>query len=153
LQEGTEESIHDLDVDDVLRVDAQGPNFLLHINDRLVSQVTDATYANGELGFYVETFDATTTHIHFDQFTIRDLTLSLMCSVEGGTLYVRSGPSKTFAQVAVLSDGDVVQALGISPGQWIKIVVSGSDQPGWVSYSDGFMSCTPTVDLFPVVNP
>ena len=27
LQEGTEESIQDLDVDDVLRVDAQGPNF------------------------------------------------------------------------------------------------------------------------------
>ena len=65
---------------------------------------------------------------------------------------MRSGPSKTFAQVAVLNDGDSVQALGISPNQWIKIRVEGSEEPGWVSYDDGFFSCSPTVDLFPIVN-
>ena len=153
LQEGVDESIHDLDADDLLRVDAQGPNFLFHINDRLVSQVTDPAYASGEIGFYVETVDAANAHIHFNDLTIQDLTLSLMCSVDQGTLYVRSGPGKTFAQTALLSKGDSVQALGISPNKWIKIVVPGSDTPGWVSYSDGYMSCTPTVDLFPIVNP
>ena len=35
LQEGVEESIQGLDVDDLLRVDAQGSNFLFRINDQL----------------------------------------------------------------------------------------------------------------------
>ena len=47
----------------------------------------------------------------------------------------------------------MLQALGISPNQWIKIRMKGSNDPGWVSYSEGYMSCTPTVDLFPSVNP
>ncbi len=153
LAEGTEDSIHDLDTADALRVDAQGSNFFFHINDKLVSQVTDSDYADGEVGFYVETFDATNIHIHFDELTIRDVELSLLCSINGGTVYVRSGPSKTYSQTAILSNGDVVQALGKSSNQWIKIVVKGSDVPGWVSYSEGYMSCTPTVDLFPVVSP
>jgi len=154
LQEGVEESIHDLDVDDLLRVDAQGSNFLFHINDRLVGQVTDSDYTSGEVGLYAQSFDSPTTHIHFNTFTIRDLTLSLMCSInEGGTVNVRSGPSKTYPQIAVLSSGDTVKALGKSPNQWIQIVVEGSNEPGWVSYSEGYMSCTPSVDLFPIVSP
>src|SRR6476660_7732300 len=47
LAEGTDESIHELDKDDTLRVDAQGSNFLFHINDQLVSQATDPDYAGG----------------------------------------------------------------------------------------------------------
>ena len=66
---------------------------------------------------------------------------------------VRTGPSKTNPQIAVLSSGDTVQALGKSPNNWIQIVVEGSNEPGWVSYSEGYMTCTPSVDLFPVVNP
>jgi hypothetical protein len=153
LTEGTAESIHDADVDDVLRVDAQGSNFLFHINDQMVGQVTDPDYASGEIGFYVESFDSANTHIHFNTFTLKNVELTLTCTVSGGTLYVRAGPGKTNAQISVLNDGDTVQALGISPNQWIKISVEGSDEPGWVSYSDGYLSCTPTVDLFPVVNP
>jgi hypothetical protein len=153
LAEGTDDSIHDLDTVDALRVDAQGPNFLFHINDHLVGQSTDSDYASGEIGFYVESFDSANTHIHFDKLTIRDVTLSLMCSINGGTVYVRSGPGKTYPQTGLLSDGDTVTALGINPNQWIKILVEGSNDPGWVSYSEGYMSCTPTVDLFPLVNP
>ena len=153
LTEGTEDGIHDLDTDDSLRVDAQGPNLLLHINDKLVGQVTDPDYASGEVGFYVESFDATNAHIHFDKLTIQDLTLSLLCSINEGTVYVRSGPGKTYSQIAVLSSGARVKALGISPNRWIKIVVEGNDNPGWVSYSEGYMSCTPTIDLFPTVGP
>ena len=155
LLEGVEESIHDLDVDDLLRVDAQGPNLFFHLNDQLVGQVTDPDYASGEIGFYVESFDSPNTHIHFDTFTIRDLELSLTCTVvNDGTLNVRSGPSKTFSQIAVLSNGDTVEALGISPdGLWIKINVEGSEEPGWVGYTEGFLSCTPSIDLFPIVSP
>ena len=153
LTEGTDENIHELDNDDTLRVDAQGANFLFHLNDQLIGQATDADYASGEIGFYVESFDSPNTHIHFDKLTIRDLTLDLMCTINEGTVYVRSGPGKTYAQIAVLSDGDTVKALGISPNQWIKIIVEGSNDPGWVSYSEGYMSCTPTVDLFPIVSP
>lgn len=136
---------------DLLRVDAQGSNFFFHINDRLVAQVTDPDYASGEVGFYVETIDSPNTHIHFDTFTIRDVELALTCAVSGGTLYVRSGPGKTFSQTGLLSDGDTVEALGISANQWIKIAVEGSNEPGWVSYDEGFISCTPSIDLFPVV--
>jgi len=151
LQEGADESIHDPDVGDLLRVDAQGSNFLFHINDRLVAQISDPDYASGEVGFYVESFDSPATHIHFDTFTIRDVDLVLSCNVSGGTLYVRSGPGKTFAQTGILADGDSVKALGISSNKWIKILTEGSDQPGWVSYAEGYMFCTPTIDLFPIV--
>jgi len=152
LAEGTDDNLHDLDSDDTLRVDAQGPNFLFHLNDQLIGQASDPDYASGEIGFYVESFDSPNTHIHFDKFTIRDLTLSLVCNVNEGTLYVRSGPGKTYSQTAILSNGDTVKALGISPNKWIKIVLESGDQ-GWVSYSEGLISCTPTVDLFPIVSP
>src|SRR5215217_8804040 len=56
LTAGTADSLHDPDNDDILRVDAQGPNFLFHINDQLVGQTTDPDYASGEVGFYVESF-------------------------------------------------------------------------------------------------
>jgi hypothetical protein len=141
-------------VDDALRVDAQGPNFLFHINDTLIAQVTDPDYTGGEIGFYAEAFDSPQAHIHFDKLTISDVDIALTCEVVNeATLYVRSGPGKTYPQTAVLSNGDSVKALGISPNRWIKIVVEGSDEPGWVSYDDGFLKCTPTIDLFPIVSP
>ena len=153
LQEGTDPSIHDLDVDDLLRVDAQGPNFFFHINDQLVAQITDPDYASGEVGFYVESFDSPNTHIHFDTFSIREVELTLTCSVSAGTLNVRTGPSTSFAHIGVLSDGDTVDALGVSPDRtWVKINMEGSDEPGWVFNTAGFLSCTPTLDLFPVVS-
>jgi Bacterial SH3 domain len=153
LQEGTDDSIHDRDTDDLLRVDAAGSNFLLHVNDHIVGQATDDTYQSGEVGLYAESIDSPKIHIHYDTFTIRDLTLDLACSINGGTVNVRSGPGKTYPQMALLSDGDTVKALGISPNHWVEIQVEGSDAPGWVSYSDGYMSCIPSVDLFPVVSP
>ena len=57
-------------MDDVLRVDAQGSTFYLHINDRVVAQVTDADYAAGEVGFYVQTLDSAQAHLHFDDIQI-----------------------------------------------------------------------------------
>jgi hypothetical protein len=154
LTEGVEESIQGLDVDDLLRVDAQGSSFLFSINDRLVGQVTDADYPEGTVGLYAENIENTNTHVHFDTLTIRDVTFTLMCTIsEGGTVYVRSGPSQTFPQTGLLTSGDTVKALGKSSNNCIQIVVEGSTEPGWVSFSEGYMSCTPSVDLFPVVSP
>src|SRR5688572_11033968 len=154
LQEGTEESIHDLDVDDVLRVDAQGPNFFFHINNRLVGQVTDPDYASGEVGFYVESFDSPNTHIHFNTLTIRDVELSLTCEVNAGALYVRSGPGTTYSSLAVLSEGDTVEPLGVSPDkQWIQIKADGTKEQSWIFNSEGFVTCNAPVELLPTVNP
>ena len=154
LTQGTDESIQGLDVDDSLRVDAQGSSFLFSINNQLVGQMTDTDYAEGTVGFYAENIENTNTHVHFDELTIRDVTFALMCTIsEGGTVYVRSGPSQTFPQTGLLASGDTVKALGKSSSNWIQIEQEGSAEPGWVSYSEGYMTCTPSVDLFPVVSP
>jgi hypothetical protein len=124
---------------------------LFSINERLVGQVTDSDYPGGEIGLYAENIENANTHVHFGNLTIREVKYSLKCQVLGGTLNVRTGPGKNNPQIGLLSEGDEVTALGRSANQWIKIVVEGSDQPGWVSYDDGLMSCTPSVDLFPIV--
>jgi Bacterial SH3 domain len=154
LTEGTEENIHDLDADDRLRVDAHGPNFLFHINDKLVGQATDPDYADGEVGFYVESFDSAATHIHFDTLTIRNFEVSLLCNVNALALNVRSGPSTTFSSNAFLSTGDTIEPLGLSPdGEWIKIKMEGNEEGGWVFNSPTFVSCNADVGLLPVVKP
>jgi hypothetical protein len=154
LTEGTEETIHDLDVDDLLRVDAQGDNFFLHINDRLVAEFSDPDYASGEVGFYVESFDSPNTHIHFNTLTVRDVELSVSCDVNAGALYVRSGPGTTYSSLAVLSDGDTVEPLGISPDkQWIKIKAEDGQDQAWIFNSEGFVTCNAPVELLPTVNP
>ena len=154
LSEGTEENIHDLDNDDTLRVDAQGPNFLFHLNEQLVGQATDAEYASGEIGFYVESFDSVNTHIHFDKLTIRDFQVSIACNVDALALNVRSGPGKAFSSFAFLSNGDTVEPVGRSAdNEWIKIKINGTEDQGWVFNSSGFLSCNASVKLLPVINP
>lgn len=152
LTEGSHEDIHDLDVDDALRVDAQGADFLFHINNQLVSQVTDPDYTSGEVGFYVESFDSASTHIHFNELTIREFEVSLLCNVNALTLNVRSGPGTTFSTSGFLSSGETIEPVGISAdGEWLKLDVEGSDSGGWVFNSPGFVSCNADVDLLPVV--
>ncbi len=80
LAEGKVDSLHGFappgftpDKPDILRVDARGADFIFHINDRPIIQVNDADYATGELGFFVETFDETLTHIHYDELVARQV--------------------------------------------------------------------------------
>jgi len=154
LKEGTEESIHDLDTEDILRVDAQGSDFFFYINDKLVSQASDSDYAVGEVGLYVQTFDSPGAHIHFDNLTIQEFKASLSCNVNALTLNVRSGPSTSFSSFTFLSNGDIIEPLGRSPdGNWIRIRVEGSENEGWVFNSAGFVSCDGDVDILPVLNP
>jgi hypothetical protein len=154
LAQGTENSIHDLDSADALRVDASGTNLFFHINDRLVGQVTDPDYAQGEVGFYVETLDAANVHIHFDTLLVRDVEVSLLCDINADTLYVRGGPGKRFTPIGVLSSGDRVEPLGRSPdGQWAKIGMEGNENPGWIFISEAFMACNAPIDALPTVSP
>jgi hypothetical protein len=75
LDEGSNDTIQGFGEDntDVLRVDAEGTNLAFHINDQIVTLVGDADYANGEVGFYVENFDESMAHIHYDMLTIREV--------------------------------------------------------------------------------
>jgi hypothetical protein len=154
LQQGVAEGLKGLTADDLLRVDTQGPNFFFHINDQLVGEVSDIAYKTGEVGLYTETIDSPHIRVHFDALTIRDLQLDLTCNITGGTFNVRTGPGKSFPQVAVLSAGAPLQPTGVSANrEWIQIKLQDSNDLGWVSFSEGFMSCTPSLDLFPIVNP
>lgn len=154
LLEGTDEDIHDLDTDDALRVDAQGSSFIFHINDTLVGQVTDSDYAAGEVGFYVESFDSTNTHIHFDDLVIREFEVSVICNVRALTMNVRSGPSTRNPSITFLSSGNTVEPLArTEANDWIKIKLDRSENEGWIFNSPEYLSCQPDVNLLPVASP
>jgi hypothetical protein len=70
LAEGALASIQGLATADTLRVEAVGPDFTFLINGQTVTQVNDPDYANGDVGFIVETFDESLAHIHYDSLTI-----------------------------------------------------------------------------------
>jgi len=153
LAEGTDEDIHDADEGDVLRVDAQGSNFSFSINDKLVSQITDSDYVDGEVGFYVQTFDAANVHIHFDELNIRTFEATLLCDVKALAMNVRDGPGTSYASSKFLSSGDSIQPLGRSEdGDWLLISLDGNGR-GWVSYAEGYLDCNASVDTLSVIAP
>jgi mannan endo-1,4-beta-mannosidase len=57
---------------DQLKVEASGSTMIFSVNGQVVTQVSDADYAQGNVGFYVETLDETLAHIHYDALTIRE---------------------------------------------------------------------------------
>jgi hypothetical protein len=59
------------DKKDDLRVDAIGSNFTFFINGHDVAHVSDADYATGDVGFFVETLDESLIHVHYDSLIIR----------------------------------------------------------------------------------
>jgi hypothetical protein len=153
LAEGTDESIHDLDTADVLRVDAQGPDFIFHINDRLVGQVSDADYATGEVGFFVQTFDSANVHVHFDDLSIQSFETLPACTVNALALNVRTGPGTSFASFMFLAMSDTFQPIArTESGNWLKVRIQSSDEAGWVFNSPGFVACSTDTSLLPVEN-
>ena len=84
LEQGQDDSIQSFEAVDTLRVDARGSDFLFHINGQPVGQVNDADYTSGEVGVYVQTFDSSQAHIHFDLLTIWEVQL---LPLEEGLLY------------------------------------------------------------------
>ena len=151
LGQGTADQIHAADVGDLLRVDAVGANFSFSINDQLVSQVKDADYASGEVGFYVQSFDAAQVHIHFDQLTISNFTPSLVCTITALTLHVRSGPGTGYPSSSFLSNGDKIEPFGRSAdGLWLLFALDGNGRQRWIFYSANFLSCNAVVEMLPV---
>jgi hypothetical protein len=152
LKKGTEASIHDVPGVDALRVDVKGPTFFFHINDQTVAGVSDADYASGEVGFYVETYDAARVHIHYDAITIREVeTPQLLCTVVTAALRLRKGPDTTYAIVTSLSGGIHFEPLARSAdGLWIEAHPEGSDQTGWVASSPELVACNTSVDSLPL---
>ena len=154
LTEGTDEGIHDPDAEDVLRVDAQGASFTFSINDQVVGQVTDADYASGEVGFFVQSLDVSAVHIHFDELTIKPLMLAVACDVRAQVLRVRSGPGTDYSSSVYLRAGETVQPMGLSAdGEWLLISVDADNNKGWVFNSAEFLTCNEALDGLPIVAP
>jgi formylglycine-generating enzyme required for sulfatase activity len=73
LAEGNNDTLRGMTAPDHLQVDADGADLTFHINGQTVGHVTDASYANGDVGFVVQTFDETLAHIHYASLTIREV--------------------------------------------------------------------------------
>ncbi|MFN8386505.1 MAG: SH3 domain-containing protein [Anaerolineales bacterium] len=154
LVEGTDEGIHDPDVEDLLRVDAQGASFTFSINDKVVSQLTDADYASGEVGFFVQSFDVTAVHIHFEEITIKPLKLVVICDVRAQVLRVRSGPGTDYSSPVYLKSGETVQPIGRSAdGDWLLIAVDADNNKSWVYSSAQYLTCNESLDGLPIEAP
>jgi hypothetical protein len=82
LQEGNADAIQGVGTANMLQVDARGESFNFQINGETVARLTDADYAEGEIGFYVQTLDNSKAHIHFESITVREIEL-----VQEGLLY------------------------------------------------------------------
>ena len=153
LDEGTDETIRGLEEVDVLRVDANGSTFTFHVNGQPVSQIEDTTYAAGDLGFIVETFDSPRAHIHYDSLTIREAKLPQpICMVDILALNLRDGPGLAYSPpITLLLDGTRLEPLArSSDDQWIQIRVHGSEQVGWVAAFSPYISCNFSVTDLPV---
>jgi len=154
LKEGTNEKINDFDVADTLRVDAKGSTFFFHINDDFIAQFDDADYGAGEVGFFVQTLDASNLHIHYDSITVTEFDPRLVCTITAMQINLRSGPGTSFASVTFLSKGATVSPTGLSPdGKWIFVNVPDLDQQGWIANVPQYVSCNSTLDVLPTKSP
>ncbi|MAT96127.1 MAG: hypothetical protein CL608_03205 [Anaerolineaceae bacterium] len=75
VQSGSVDSLQGGSVEtaDTLRVDASGSTFSFFVNGRIITTLTDSSYSSGDFGFYVETFDETRAHIHYDALTVLEI--------------------------------------------------------------------------------
>ena len=105
---------------DLLRVDADGPNFAYSINGHLVAQVSDSDISNGDIGFLVQTFDETRAHIHYDSLTVREVAYepSAIAMEEIGTVEPKEGEEEVAVEpvseptIEIESSEEVSDATG-----------------------------------------
>ena len=154
LKEGASDKISDFDKGDILRVDAKGAIFIFTLNDEFVAQVEDADYPNGEIGFFVQSLDAASLHIHYDSIRVSTFEPKLVCTVTALQMNVRSGPATSFPSAAHVSKDDVVQPTGLSPDrEWLNITAAEGQIQGWVANVPQYINCNSTLDVLPVLNP
>lgn len=53
-----------------LRVDAEGNNFTIYLNDETLGNFSDASYAKGGIGLIASNVDAVDPHMHFDNIKV-----------------------------------------------------------------------------------
>jgi serine/threonine-protein kinase len=97
------------DKTDTLRVDAKGGDFIFHINGQPVTQISNADYAKGAVGFFVETFDETLAHVHYEQIKIREV------EFEPVALAPTESPPETTAPTGVVEVAAVPPSATPSP--------------------------------------
>lgn len=155
--------------EDMLRVSAVGDTLTFAVNGQLVSQIEDSDYPNGELGFYVETFDAPRAHIHFDSLAVHSpdnvapaateaapqptATPEFACRVVAPLLNLRSQPDPLAGNsIARLRRGAGLKPLARSAdAQWIEVQPEGLQKAGWVAFGPSYMACDFLVTDLPVV--
>jgi formylglycine-generating enzyme required for sulfatase activity len=126
LLQGTSNKILGPDIDNLLRVDALGSAFSLSINGELVGQWTDAEYASGEVGLYVETFDSPNVHVHFDSLDVRQyeaIQPDAVPPAANATATAASSPAPVILETTTSADG-------VPPQQEITALVQFRDHQG-----------------------
>jgi hypothetical protein len=165
MSQGTQDSIHGLQGQDTLRVNALGPVMAFFVNGQQVSQISDADYPGGSVGFYVETFDSPKAHIHYDDLVVHPPenvpiaakpsptpVTTVTCSVVANLLKLRPSPSFTSEPaIAGLFQGTQLDAYGRSAdGTWLRVGIHGGSQEGWVSSLPSLILCNAPTGGLPV---
>lgn len=73
LKYGVDQRMRGLAGQDVLRAESYGSVFLVSINNRFLDWVSDAEYARGEAGLFVESINNLDARINFNSITIWDM--------------------------------------------------------------------------------
>lgn len=109
LAEGTDSTIQGLFEVHKLSVSAVGPTFSFLVDGQRVAELSDAAYAGGDIGFFVETLDEPLAHVLFDSLLIREADVDL----EALPKIVSSPLSSTVAPTPIAT-GTI--AASIEPG-------------------------------------
>ena len=115
LDEGEGEEIKGLQEADILRVDADGSTFTFHVNDRVVSQIDDADYATGQIGFYVQTLDSPQVHIHYDSLTVDELQASPTLTATPEPTPVATATAAPIPTVSAVATGTEAPVATVTP--------------------------------------
>ena len=66
-----------VDQTNTLRVQAEGQNMIFFVNGTEVGRVSDASFANGDIGLMVRTLGLGGVNVEFDNFSVKALICSL----------------------------------------------------------------------------
>jgi formylglycine-generating enzyme required for sulfatase activity len=145
LAQGTDDSIQGMAARDHLRVDAKGSDFVFHINDRTVTQLQDADYGDGEVGFVVHTENEPLAHIHFDSLIIREVdTTATTTPLPQGVLYQDDFTDPESGWPAETAEA---RKVGYHPPDFYHVEVSAPDHSEAVFEGKAFDDFTVETDV------
>ncbi|MDX1523044.1 MAG: hypothetical protein R3264_15570, partial [Anaerolineae bacterium] len=133
---------------DKFRVDADGGNFVFWLNDKPVTQINDGDYVNGEVGFFVETFDESLAHIHYDTLTIRQIEGEGVPLPVGGVLAEDDFTDPGTGWPVLAGDEESTSLFGYHPPDFYHVEVSAEQVSEVVSKGPAFADVTVESELF-----